>query len=126
MRHAMTDVVSQHPQALMSFPPPAPKFGSKQRIVMPEISEIPDYFVPQQYRGIGNIDTMFEQAGSMSALGADDAAGQFLSAGLSDAAAIARGMKPTSFKYKPITGNVSRQILEEMTARRRSPMGTVE
>ena len=77
MRHAMTDVVSQHPQALMSFPPPAPKFGSKQRIVMPEISEIPDYFVPQQYRGIGNYDTMFENAQHAYLSGAPETAQQF-------------------------------------------------
>ena len=112
MRHAMTDVVSQHPQALMSFPPPAPKFGIKQRLVIPEVSDIPDYFASQQYRGINNIDTMFEQAGDMSALGADDAASQFLSAGLSDAAAIARGAKPTSFKYKSSTGRIEKPVLQ--------------
>lgn len=126
MRHAMSKVVSQNPESLMSFPSPAPKFGSNQRVVIPEVSDIPDYFVPQQYRGINNIDTMFEQAESMSALGADDTASQFLSAGLEDVAAITRGAKPTSFKYKPITGNISKQILEEIVARRNSPAGTLE
>lgn len=127
MRHAMTDVVSQHPQALMPFPSPAPKFGSKQRIVIPEISDIvPDYFAPQQYRGINNIDTMFEQAEDMSAREADDAAMQFLSAGLSDAAAIVRGAKPTSFKYKPSIGRVEKPVLQEIVARRNAPAGTLE
>lgn len=126
MRHAMSKAVSQNPEALMSFPPPAPKFGSKQRIVIPEVSDIPDYFAPQKYRGIDNIDSTFEQAKLMSRIGADDTANQFLSAGLGDVAAIARGMKPTSFKYKPVTGNISKQILEEMVARRNSPIGTLE
>lgn len=126
MRHTMTDVVSQHPQALMSFPPPAPKSGSKQRIVIPEVSDIPDYFASQQYRGINNIDTMFEQAGDMSALGADDAASQFLSAGLSDASAIARGAKPTSFKYKSSTGRIEKPVLQEIAVRRNAPAGTLE
>lgn len=126
IRHAMSKVVSQNPEALMSFPSPAPKFGSNQRVVIPEVSDIPDYFAPQQYRGVNNIDTMFEQAESMSALGTDDTASQFLSAGLEDVSAIARGKKPTSFKYKPITGNISKQILEEIVARRNSPAGTLE
>lgn len=126
MRHAMTDVVSQHPQALMSFPPPAPKFGSKQRIVIPEVSDIPDYFASQQYRGINNIDAMFEQAGDMSAREADDAAMQFLSAGLSDAAAIVNGTKPTSFKYKPSIGRIEKPVLQEIVVRRNAPAGTLE
>lgn len=92
----------------------------------PVVSAIPDYFKPQQYRGIDNIDTMFEQAGSMSALGADHTARQFLSAGLKDVAAIARGAKPTSFKYKPHYGIVPRNVIEEIVERRNAPEGTVE
>ena len=126
MRHAMTDVVSQHPQALMSSSLPASKFGSKQRIVVPEISDIPDYFIPQKYRGIDNIDTMFEQAEDMSTREADDAAMQFLSAGLSDAAAIVRGAKPTSFKYKPSIGRLEKPVLQEIVVRRNAPVGTLE
>lgn len=126
MRHAMTDVVSQHPQALMSSPSSAPKSGVKQRLVIPEISDISDYFAPQQYRGINNIDTMFEQAGDMSAREADDAAMQFLSTGLSDAAAIARGMSPTSFKYKSKRGVIPELVLDEIAVRRNAPVGTAE
>lgn len=126
MRHAMTDVVSQHPQALMSSPSSAPKSGIKQRLVIPEISDISDYFAPQQYRGINNIDTMFEQAGDMSAREADDAAMQFLSAGLSDAAAIARGMSPTSFKYKSKRRVIPELVLDEIAVRRNAPVGTAE
>lgn len=126
MRHAMTEVVSQHPQALMSFPSPAPKSGVKQRLVIPEISDISDYFASQQYRGINNIDTMFEQAGDMSAREADDAAMQFLSAGLSDAAAIAKGMSPTSFKYKSKRGVIPELVLDEIAVQRNAPVGTAE
>lgn len=119
----MKKIIKQNPDSFnrtaTTFNPVYPKYKSND-------FGIADYFKPQQYRGIGNVDSMFEQAGSMSALGADDAANQFLSAGLTDVAAITRGMKPTPFKYKPSTGNVSKQILEEMTARRSSPMGTIE
>ena len=61
---------------------------------------------------------MFEQAEAMSALGAPDAANQFVSAGLADVAAIAKGLKPTSFKYKPTVGIVPMNVLTEMGARR--------
>jgi hypothetical protein len=87
---------------------------------------IPDYFKPQQYRGIDNIDTMFEQAGSMRMIGAPHASMQFLSAGLKDVAAIAKGMKPTSFKYKPASGIVPMNVLEEIVARRGAPAGTAQ
>lgn len=92
----------------------------------PTVSAIPDYFKPQQYRGIDNIDTMFEQAESMSALGAPNTAKQFLSAGLKDVEAIARGMKPTSFKYKPSAGRIEKPVLQEVVVRRNAPAGTLE
>ena len=69
---------------------------------------------------------MFENATSMSALGADDAASQFLSAGLSDVAAMARGITPTSFKYKTGVGIVPKPVLEEIAMRRNAPAGTAE
>lgn len=90
------------------------------------VSNIPDYFKPQQYRGIDNIDTMFEQAESMSALGANNAAKQFASAGLEDVAAIAKGKKPTSFKYKPSHTVVPKSVVEEIAERRNAPAGTAE
>ena len=90
------------------------------------VSNIPDYFKPQQYRGIDNIDTMFEQAGSMSALGANNAARQFASAGLEDVAAIARGVKPTSFKYKSANVPVPMSVIEEIVTRRNAPAGTAQ
>jgi hypothetical protein len=62
----------------------------------------------------------------MSALGADDAAGQFLSAGLKDVAAMTRGMTPTSFKYKANTGMMPKPVLEEIVMRRNAPVGTAE
>ena len=126
MRHAMTTAVSQNPKALMSFPPPAPKFGSISRKILPEVTDTKLYFPGQSYRGINNIDTMFENATSMSALGADDAASQFLSAGLSDVAAMARGITPTSFKYKTGVGIVPKPVLEEIAMRRNAPAGTAE
>ena len=69
---------------------------------------------------------MFEQAESMSALGADHTAKQFLSAGLKDVAALAKGTKPTSFKYKPHYDVVPRSVVEEIVERRNAPAGTVE
>lgn len=90
------------------------------------VSNIPDYFKPQQYRGIDNIDTMFEQAESMSALGANNVAKQFASAGLEDVAAIAKGKKPTSFKYKPSHTVVPKSVVEEIVERRSAPAGTAE
>lgn len=90
------------------------------------VSDIPDYFKPQQYRGINNIDTMFEQAESMYALGAPRASRQFLSAGLKDVAAMARGLKPTPFKYKPHSDIVPKPVIEEIVTRRNAPAGTVE
>lgn len=126
MRRAMTSAVSQNPQALMSFPPPAPKFGPITRRVLPEVANSKPYFPGQSYRGTNNIDTMFENATSMSTLGADDAASQFLSAGLTDVAAMARGITPTSFKYKTGVGIVPKPVIEEIVMRRNAPAGTAE
>lgn len=92
----------------------------------PRVTNIPAYLDSHGYRGVNNIDTMFEQAGDMSAREADDAAMQFLSAGLSDAAAIARGTKPTSFKYKSSIGRIEKPVLQEITVRRNAPAGTLE
>lgn len=92
----------------------------------PVVLNIPDYFKPQQYRGIGNYDTMFENAQHAYLSGAPETAQQFLSAGLSDAAAIARGLKPTSFKYKPTPGIVPTPVLQEIVTRRGAPAGTAQ
>lgn len=85
-----------------------------------------DYFAPQKYRNIGNIDAMFEEAANLQMRGLNNAAKQFGSAGLSDAAAIAKGVKPTSFKYKSNTGIVPTPVLQEIVTRRQAPAGTLE
>lgn len=92
----------------------------------PVVLNIPDYFKPQQYRGIGNYDTMFENAQHVYLSGAPEAAQQFLSAGMKDVAAMARGLKPTSFKYKPAPGIVPMPVLQEIVTRRGAPAGTAQ
>lgn len=93
---------------------------------MSQVLDIPDYFKPQQYRGIGNYDTMFENAQHAYLSGAPEAAQQFLSAGMKDVAAMARGFKPTSFKYKPTPGIVPMPVLQEIVTRRGAPAGTAQ
>lgn len=93
---------------------------------MSQVLDIPDYFKPQQYRGIGNYDTMFENAQHAYLSGAPEAAQQFLSAGMKDVAAMARGLRPTSFKYKPAPGIVPIPVLQEIVTRRGAPAGTVQ
>lgn len=127
MRDAMVSAVKINPSALRTDIPGTlpikwyPNYKSN-----PAISSIPDYFKPQQYRGIGNYDTMFENAQHAYLSGAPDAAGQFLSAGMKDVAAMARGLKPTSFKYKPAPGIVPMPVLQEIVTRRRAPAGTAQ
>lgn len=87
---------------------------------------VKDYFKPQQYRGIDNIDAMFEEAANLQLQGFNNAALPFGSAGLSDAAKIITGSKPTSFKYKSNTGIVPKPVLQEITIRRNAPAGTME
>lgn len=87
---------------------------------------VKDYFKPQQYRGIGNIDAMFEEAANLQLQDLNNTALQFGSAGLLDASKIATGNKPTSFKYKPNTGIISKPVLQEITVRRGAPAGTAE
>ena len=107
--------------AKLDAPPAAPRYSTS-----PGVLNIPDYFKPQQYRGIGNYDTMFENAQNAWLSGAPDATRQFLSAVLSDAAAIARGSKPTAFKYKPTPGIAPMHVLQEIVTRRGAPAGTAQ
>lgn len=127
MRNAMSRVVKQHPSAfrtdVVSTMPTNFRLSYHSN---PTVMNIPDFFPGQSYRGIGNYDTMFENATHAWLSGAPDAAGQFLSAGLSDAAAIARGLKPTAFKYKPAPGIVPMPVLQEIVTRRGAPAGTVQ
>ena len=119
----MRRVIKQHPSAFNRTVAPVnpvyPTYTSTN-------FGVTDYFKPQQYRGIDNIDTMFEQAESMYTLDAPRTSRQFLSAGLKDVAAMARGLKPTSFKYKPYSDIVPKPVIEEIVTRRNAPVGTVE
>lgn len=127
MRDAMVSAVKINPSALRTDIPGTlpikwyPNYKSN-----PAISSIPDYFKPQQYRGIGNYDTMFENAQHAYLSGAPETAQQFLSAGMKDVAAMARGLKPTSFKYKPAPGIVPMPVLQEIVTRRGAPAGTAQ
>lgn len=117
----MKRIIKQYPSALNTTPVSTRVIPYKSKSF-----NIPDYFVPQQYRGIGNIDAMFENATDAYLRGAPDLSRQFLSAGLSDVDKIARGFKPTSFKYKPKLGIVPKEVIEAIVKRRGAEPWTVE
>lgn len=116
----------------MSFPPPPVKFGPKSRVELPEVNNIKDYFSGHSYRGIDNVTTLFKNATMFNApikdggFASEDAAMQFLTAGLKDAAGIMNGTGPTSFEYKPKPTVIPMSILEEITAKRKAPSGTAK
>ena len=127
MRNAMVSAVKTNPSAFRTdITGTLPVNWRPHYASNPKVLEIPDFFPGQSYRGIGNYDTMFENATHAWLSGAPDAAGQFLSAGLSDAAAIARGFKPTAFKYKPAPGIVPMPVLQEIVTRRGAPAWTAQ
>lgn len=128
----MRNVLRQYPDAFNRTPVKyeLPIDATHKTAVSPQYTsndfEVKDYFKPQQYRNIDNIDAMFEEAANLQMRGLDNAARQFGSAGLSDVAAIAKGLKPTSFKYKPSVRVVPTSVLQEIVLRRKAPIGTLE
>lgn len=114
----MKRVIKQYPESFNRSPGIAAKKYTSNNF------NISDYF--PSYRGIGNIDSTFENAYDAYESGAPMLAKQFVSAGLKDVAAIAKGISPTSFKYKPHTGIVPQSVIQEIVTRNNAPAGTLE